>query len=72
MLYVTVYTYGIMVDTAKLPSVAIVPIYIYILVGKIPFRRAWEPSPVFLSDPKGQRSLEGYSPWGRKQSDTTV
>ena len=22
-------------------------------------------------NPHGQRSLEGYSPWGRKESDTT-
>ena len=24
-----------------------------------------------LENPHGQRSLEGYSPWGRKESDTT-
>ena len=24
-----------------------------------------------LEDPHGQRSLAGYSPWGRKESDTT-
>ena len=24
-----------------------------------------------LQNPHGQRSLEGYSPWGRKDSDTT-
>ena len=40
-------------------------------VGKIP-RRAWQPAPVFLSgEIYGQRSLVGYSPWGRKESDTT-
>ena len=28
--------------------------------------------PVFLpGDPHGQRSLVGYSPWGRRESDTT-
>ena len=28
--------------------------------------------PVFLPrESHGQRSLEGYSPWGRKESDTT-
>ena len=28
--------------------------------------------PVFLpGEPQGQRSLEGYSPWGRKESDMT-
>ena len=24
-----------------------------------------------LENPRGQRSLAGYSPWGRKESDTT-
>ena len=40
-------------------------------VGKIPWRRAWQPTPVFLpGESHGQRSLAGYSPWGRKESDT--
>ena len=31
-------------------------------VGKIPWRRAWQPIPVFLpGGSHGQRSLEGYS-----------
>ena len=35
--------------------------------GKIPWRRAWQPTPVFLSgESHGQRSLAGYSPWGRR------
>ena len=30
------------------------------------------PTPVFLSgESHGQRSLPGYSPWGRKESDMT-
>ena len=34
-------------------------------VGKIPWRRAWQPTPVFLPRKSyGQRSLVGYSPWG--------
>ena len=34
-------------------------------VGKIPFRRAWQPTPVFLpGEFYGQRSLVVYSPWG--------
>ena len=34
-------------------------------VGKIPWRRDWQPSPVFLpGESHGQRSLAGYSPWG--------
>ena len=41
-------------------------------VGKIPWRRAWQPTPVFLpGESHGQRSLVGYSPWGHKESDTT-
>ena len=41
-------------------------------VRKIPWRRAWQPTPVFLpGKPHGQRSLAGYSLWGRKESDTT-
>ena len=41
-------------------------------VGKIPWRRAWQPTPVFLpGESHGQRSLEGYSPQGHKESDTT-
>ena len=36
-------------------------------VGKIPWRRAWQPAPVFLpGEPHGQRSLAGYRPWGRR------
>ena len=41
-------------------------------VGKIPWRRKWQPTPVFLpGESHGQRSLAGYSPWGHKESDTT-
>ena len=40
--------------------------------GKIPWRRKWQPTPVFLhGESHGQRSLAGYSPWGGKESDTT-
>ena len=41
-------------------------------VGKIPWRRKWHPTPVFLpGESHGWRSLVGYSPWGLKESDTT-
>ena len=41
-------------------------------VGKISWRRAWQTTPVFLpGESHGQRSLEGYSPQGRTQSDMT-
>jgi len=36
------------------------------------WRRKWQPTPVFLHGKfHGQRSLVGYSPWGRKESDMT-
>ena len=38
------------------------------LVRKIPWRRKWQPTPVFLSGKShGQRSLVVYSPWGCKR-----
>ena len=41
-------------------------------VGKIPWRRKWQPTPVFLpGESHGQRSLVGYSPWGHRESDMT-
>ena len=40
-------------------------------VRKIPWSRKWQPVQVFLPGKfHGQRSLEGYSPWGHKESDT--
>ena len=37
-------------------------------VGKIPWRRKWQPTPVFLPGKShGQRRLAGYSPWGHKR-----
>ena len=41
-------------------------------VRKIPWRRIWQLTPVFLpGESHGQSSLVGYSPWGREESDTT-
>ena len=41
-------------------------------VRKIPWRRTWQPTPVFLpGESHGQRSLVNYSPWGCKESDMT-
>ena len=41
-------------------------------VRKIPWRRKWQCTPVFLPGKfHGQRSLAGCGPWGRKESDTT-
>ena len=39
-------------------------------VRKIPWRREWQPTPVFLpGELPGQRSLAGYNPWDCKESD---
>ena len=41
-------------------------------LGKIPCRRKWQPTPIFLpGEFHGQRSLAGYSLWGCRESDTT-
>ena len=41
-------------------------------VGKVPWWRKWQPTPVFVPGKShGQRSLADYSPWGCKESDTT-
>ena len=42
-------------------------------VGKIPWRRKWQSTPVFFPGKShGQRSLAGYSPWGHRESDDWV
>ena len=39
-------------------------------VGKISWRRAWQPTPAFLpGECHGQRSLVGYNSEGQKESD---
>ena len=49
----------------------------WVSAGLAPFpsvswRRAWQPTPVLLpGESNGQRSLVGYSPWARKESDMT-
>ena len=41
-----------------------------ILVGKMSWRREWQPTPGFLPrEFHGQNSLAGYSPWGCKELD---
>ena len=44
----------------------------YPWVGNIPWRRTWQPTPVFLpGEFHEQRSLADYSPWDHKKSDMT-
>ena len=41
-------------------------------VGKMPWRKKWQPAPVFLSGKSHrERSLVGYSPWGRRELGET-
>ena len=40
-------------------------------VGKIPWRRAWQPTPVLPGESHGQKSLAGYSSWSHKELDVT-
>ena len=41
-------------------------------VGKIPWRRKWQPTPVFLPGKSHERrSLSGYSSWDHRESNTT-
>ena len=43
--------------------------YLFII---FPWRRKWQSTPGLLPGKShGQRSLVGYSPWGRKESDMT-
>ena len=40
--------------------------------GRVPGEGKWQPTPVFLPEKShGERSLVGYSPWGRKELDMT-
>ena len=42
-------------------------------VGKIPWRRKWQPTPVILPEKShGQRGLEDSSPWDHKEADLAV
>ena len=37
-------------------------------LGRFPWRRAWQPTPVLLlRELHGQSNLAGYSPWGQKR-----
>ena len=40
-------------------------------LGRSPWRRKWQPPPVFLpGKSRGQRRQVGYSPWGHQELDT--
>ena len=51
-------------STSKYKDLGLIP-----GLGKFPWRRAWQPTPVFLpGESQGQRSLVGYSPWGHRET----
>ena len=60
-----------MAQTVKnLPAVQ--EAWVQFLGQEDPLEKGWLPTPVFLpTEFHGQRSLVGYSPWGRKESDMT-
>ena len=46
--------------------------WVWPCIGKVPWRRKWQPTPLLLpGESRGQRSLVGYSPWG-SQIDTRL
>ena len=56
----------------NLPMISVLNTIRDMWVGKIPWKRAWQSTPVFLPGKSiGQRSLTSYRPWGCKESDTT-
>ena len=38
-------------------------------LGRVPWSRKWQPTPVFLPGKSYGQSTEGHSPWGRKDLD---
>ena len=57
---------------SNLPTLFIEVLRFQLEVGKIPWRRKWQPTPVLLpGESHGRKSLVGYSPWGRQESDMT-
>ena len=53
-------------------SPAVQETWFYPWVRKFPWRREWLPTSVFLpGEFHRQGNLAGYSPWGRRESDTT-
>ena len=54
------------------PSVTLFDICYFMAPASSIWRRQWQPTPVLLPGKfHGRRSLVGYNPWGREESDTT-
>ena len=68
--YIIISTSWVTQAVKNLP--AIWETWVWSQVGKIPWRREWWPTPVFLPGKfHGQRSLVGYSSWGHKELNTS-
>ena len=66
------YTLGFLVAQSVKNPPAMQETQVQSLGREIPWRRKQQPTPVFLpGQSHGQRSLVGYSPWGRKETDMT-
>ena len=62
--------YGLLDDSARKNLPAMQETWFSPWVGNIPWRREWQLTSTFLAGEfHGQRSLVGYSTWGRKESD---
>ena len=60
------------IKTIYQASLDVILAAIIYFLGKIPWRRKWQATPALLPGKlHGWRSLIGYSPWGRKESDAT-
>ena len=60
--------WGPIVWSSISPHVAVEGFFLEVVIGTIPWRREWQPTPVFLpGESQGWRSLVGYSPKGRKE-----
>ena len=66
-------TVGASLGVQKVKNFPVMPeIWVWSLDQEYPWRREWQTTSVFSSEEfHGQRSLEGYSPWGWKESDMT-
>ena len=71
LVFVDLLLYMVVSQTVKnLPVIQ--KILIQSLGKEDPWRREWQPTPVFLlGESHGQGSLAGYSPWSHQKSDTT-
>ena len=66
------YTFVCLVTQMVKNLPAVQEVQVWSLIGKIPWRREWQPTPVFFpGEFHGQRNLEGNNPWDHKESDST-